>query len=85
MTLLKDEVKYVYQEKQLGTAHAILCAKDYFNDKEELVNRLKEFNAFYVIGGNTFALRQAMYLSGFDEYLKTYYEPHNGRREIFKY
>ena len=34
MTLLKDEVKYVYQEKQLGTAHAILCAKDYFNDKD---------------------------------------------------
>ena len=24
-----------------------------------------------MIGGNTFALRQAMYLSGFDEHLKT--------------
>ncbi len=36
MRLLKDEVKYVYQEKQLGTAHAILCAKDYFDDKEGL-------------------------------------------------
>ena len=31
---------------------------------------LKAFHAFYVLGGNTFVLRQAMYLSGFDKYLK---------------
>lgn len=49
----------------------IISLKDYFNTKEELQKKLKQFNAFYVIGGNTFALRQAMYLSGFDEYLKT--------------
>ena len=55
----------------LGFDVTIISLKDYFNDKEKLLNRLKEFNAFYVIGGNTFALRQAMYLSGFDEYLKT--------------
>ena len=56
---------------KLSPKNTIISLKDYFNDKEKLLNRLKEFNAFYVIGGNTFALRQAMYLSGFDEYLKT--------------
>lgn len=55
----------------LGFDVTIVSLEDYFYEKEELVERLKEFNAFYVIGGNTFALRQAMYLSGFDEYLKT--------------
>lgn len=55
----------------LGFDVTIISLKDYFNTKEELQKKLKQFNAFYVIGGNTFALRQAMYLSGFDEYLKT--------------
>ena len=55
----------------LGFDVTVISLKDYFENKEGLLNRLKEFNAFYVIGGNTFALRQAMYLSGFDEYLKT--------------
>lgn len=55
----------------LGFDVTVISLKDYFDNKEELINKLKEFRAFYVIGGNTFALRQAMYLSGFDEYLKT--------------
>lgn len=55
----------------LGFDVTIISLKDYFNNKEGLVNKLKEFHAFYVIGGNTFALRQAMYLSGFDKYLKS--------------
>ena len=50
-------------------------SRDVFPDGERKVTGIqadvKEFNAFYVIGGNTFALRQAMYLSGFDEYLKS--------------
>ena len=55
----------------LGFDVTVISLKDYFDNKEELINKLKEFSAFYVIGGNTFALRQAMYLSGFDEYLKS--------------
>lgn len=55
----------------LGFNVTVISLRDYFNRKEELLSKLKEFNAFYVIGGNAFALRQAMYLSGFDEYLKT--------------
>ena len=56
---------------ELGFDVTVLSLKDYFNNKEELLNRLTEFKAFYVIGGNVFVLRQAMHLSGFDEYLKT--------------
>jgi len=55
----------------LGFDVTVISLKDYFNHKEGLANRLKEFNAFYVIGGNVFVLRQAMYLSGFDEYIKS--------------
>ena len=55
---------------KLGFEVTVVSLKDYFENKAALLSRLKEFNAFYVIGGNTFALRQAMYLSGFDKYLK---------------
>lgn len=56
---------------ELGFDVTIISLKDYFNNKEKLINDLKEFSAFYVIGGNTFALRQAMFLSGFDKYLES--------------
>ena len=55
----------------IGFDVTVISLKDYFNHKEKLIKALEKFRAFYVIGGNTFALRQAMYLSGFDEYLKT--------------
>lgn len=55
----------------LGFDVTIISLKDYFDKKEELLKRLEEFNAFYLIGGNVFALRQAMHLSGFDKYLET--------------
>ena len=32
--ILKDEVTYIYQKEQLGTANAVLCCKEYFEDKE---------------------------------------------------
>lgn len=61
----------VQELEELGFEVTIVSLKEYFNKKEELIKKIEEFSAFYVIGGNTFALRQAMYLSGFDEYLKT--------------
>ena len=57
--------------ENLGFDVTVISLKDYFGKREELFKRLEEFKAFYVIGGNSFALRQAMYLSGFDEYLKS--------------
>ncbi len=56
---------------QIGFDVTVVSLKDYFVRKEELKKEMDKYSAFYVIGGNTFALRQAMYLSGFDEYLKT--------------
>jgi len=60
----------VQELEELGFEVTVVSLKDYFDKKEQLREDLKQFHAFYVIGGNTFALRQAMYLSGFDEYLK---------------
>lgn len=37
--------------------------------RNELYEYLKNYNSFYVIDGNTFVLRQAMKLSGFDKFL----------------
>ena len=54
----------------IGFDVTVISLKDYFNHKDELIKILEKFKAFYVIGGNVFALRQAMYLSGFDKYLK---------------
>lgn len=56
--------------EELGFEVTAISLKDYFSNKEKLKEDLKGFNSFYVLGGNTFVLRQAMYLSGFDEYLK---------------
>ena len=63
--------KDVKELEDLGFEVTVISLKDYFNKKEELYERLEKFSAFYVIGGNTFALRQAMFLSGFDKFLKS--------------
>lgn len=55
----------------LGFEVSTLSLKDYFGNAGGLANDLKSYRAFYVIGGNTFVLRQAMYLSGFDKYLRS--------------
>ena len=34
--LLKGRSKFVYQEEQLGTAHAVLMAEELLKDKKEL-------------------------------------------------
>lgn len=47
-----------------------LDLRNYFNKPELLKSQIKKFKAFYVLGGNVFVLRQAMKLSGFDNYLR---------------
>lgn len=54
----------------MGFKIKVLDLRKYFNKEKELREDIKEYRCFYVIGGNVFVLRQAMKLSGFDEYLK---------------
>jgi dipeptidase E len=53
--------------KDLGFDVEVLDLRDYFGKKEELKKKLNALNMVWVSGGNTFVLRQAMHLSGFDE------------------
>ena len=55
--------------EEIGFDVDIISLKDYFNNQKKLFEDFNKYNAFFVIGGNTFALRKAMQLSGFDGYL----------------
>jgi len=50
----------------IGLEPTKIDLKEYFHKESKLRNVLSEFDIFWVRGGNTFVLRQAMYLSGFD-------------------
>jgi dipeptidase E len=54
---------------ELGFDVEVLYLRDYFKNKETLIDKANKYNAFFVMGGNVFVLRQAMLLSGFDSYL----------------
>ncbi len=57
--------------EDIGFSVTVLDLKDYFNREKELKKYISsQFNAVYVLGGNTFVLRQAMKLSGFDKIIK---------------
>lgn len=64
---LKQNIKML---EDVGFDVTILDLKKYFNHSENLYEKLREYKAFCVIGGNVFVLRQAMKLSGFDKYLR---------------
>ena len=50
----------------------ILDLRDYFGKQDELEKKLNALNGVFVSGGNTFILRQAMHLSGFDVVFKKF-------------
>lgn len=56
--------------ENLGFSVEIVDLKKYFGKKEELEKIFNKFSAFFAIGGNSFTLRRAMKLSGFDELLQ---------------
>lgn len=65
----KESINRDIKELQdVGFDVKVIDLKNYF-DNDRLSDDLKKFKAFFVIGGNTFALRKAMELSGFDNYL----------------
>ena len=51
----------------LGINVEMLDLKDYFGKQDNLKKEIKNFGGVWIRGGNTFVLRQAMRLSGFDE------------------
>lgn len=53
--------------KILGFTVEVVDLRDYFGRKDALRKKLHSLNMLWVSGGNTFVLRQAMRLSGFDE------------------
>jgi dipeptidase E len=57
------------QLTELGFDVTRLDLKDYFRCSKELAELIKDYNGFYVVGGNTFVLRRAFKLSGFDRIL----------------
>lgn len=57
-----------------------LDLKDYFNKQDKLLLDLNNFNGVFVRGGNVFALRQAMKLSGMDKILIDF---HKTKKDFF--
>lgn len=55
----------------LGFQVESLDLKDYFGKEDALREKLSQLNGIWVSGGNTFVLRQAMRLSGFDNIFQT--------------
>lgn len=61
--------KYQSQFKDLGIDLEELDLRNFFSRKDQLEKKLSEFGLIWAAGGNTFSLRWAMSLSGFDKVL----------------
>ena len=61
--------KYIDELKEIGFDITKIDLRKYFGKTQKLKEDLKEINACYVIGGNTYVLRLAMKYSGFDKYI----------------
>ena len=64
---LKEEMRFL---DDLGFENQHLDLKEYFHHETSLKRKLESLDGIWVSGGNTFVLRQAMYLSGFDSIYK---------------
>ena len=62
--------KNIKELEELGFEVIVLSLKDYFEKYDKLKEDFSKYSSFFVIGGNVFALRKAMQLSGFDKFLK---------------
>jgi dipeptidase E len=66
----RGELENIKELTEVGLNVEVLDLRDYFHRREKLRKKMNEFGVFWVRGGNTFVLRQAMKLSGFDVILK---------------
>lgn len=56
--------------KELNLEVELVDLRNYFDKEEELKKTLDKKGIIFIRGGNVFVLRQAMKLSGFDNYIK---------------
>jgi dipeptidase E len=66
----RSELENIKELTEVGLDVEILDLRDYFHRRGKLRKKMKAFGVYWVRGGNTFVLRQAMMLSGFDVILK---------------
>src|SRR5690606_21393561 len=66
-THLKEEMEFM---DSFGFISEHLDLKNYFGEEDKLRNKIATLDGIWVCGGNTFVLRQAMRLSGFDNIFK---------------
>lgn len=63
----KTHIAYDIKDLTVYDADAeVLDLKNYFGKTDDLLTKLRSLGGVYVSGGNTFVLRQAMKISGFD-------------------
>jgi len=55
--------------KDIGIETIVSDLRQYFGKQDKFVRDFESFRAFFATGGNVFVLRQAMHLSGFDQFL----------------
>ncbi len=60
------EIRETDALRELGLEPEILDLREFFGWADLLKKKLTDFGGVWVLGGNTFVLRQAMWLSGFD-------------------
>lgn len=66
-TYLANEI---LKMKAIGLTAEELDLRDYFDDENTLKTTLERYGLIWVMGGNSFTLRQAMRMSGFDNVIK---------------
>ena len=59
----QSEIEFL---NEIGFEAEALDLKDYFHQEDKLRKKLDDLGALWVAGGNTFVLRMAMNISGFD-------------------
>jgi dipeptidase E len=69
--LRSEKLKSNFAElKAIGFDPIEVDLRKYFNQKDKLLDDLKNFNGVYVAGGNSFLLLKSFIQSGFDQVLK---------------
>lgn len=61
--------------RSLGLHPEHIDLRNYFDDKDALFDKLTNFDAVWVRGGNSFILRKAMHYSGFDRVIDDLIKP----------